>query len=134
MDRDLVQNMNGEELRLAIAKVLGLNAFRKGLYLFYTATNEGSPSDNIPNETWDCLLPYWDRDINAAFTLLDSFPQVYFSLCRTNDTHWRPAPFGDVHWECRFYAPERNAIKAETAAMAISKAWLVQQEDTRHGG
>lgn len=129
MDRDLVQNMTGDELRFAIATILGMHPFRKGKYLFYKAINEGSPRDNIPTETWDCLLPYWDRDVNAAFALLDKFPDVYFSLCRTNDTYWRPAPWGKIHWECRLYAPEKGAITADIAAMAISKAWLVQQPE-----
>ena len=49
----------------------------------------------------------------------------YFSLARSNDTDWMRAPFGDMTWKCRFYAPEKYLAEADTPSLAICRAALL---------
>lgn len=69
-------------------------------------------------------FPDWPRDIAAAWELVGEMGNAYFSLAHTNATGWAPAPWGDMHWECRFYAPEKGARQGITAPEAICRAWL----------
>jgi len=71
----------------------------------------------------------YTQDVVAAFTLVDG----YFSLIRTTSTGWAPTPFGPIHWECRFSAPGKFKVTANTAPLAIARAFLlfklIMQED-----
>lgn len=82
---------------------------------------------NDPEIDWD-NIKNWPHDIAAAWELVEEMGNAYFVLCRTNSTNFSPAPWGETHWECRFYAPERGHRQGKTAPEAICRAWLAWKE------
>ena len=80
----------------------------------------------------------WDPTVfmEDAELLIKHEKNAYFCLVRTNSTHWSPAPWGPVHWECRFYAPEKGEMPGNTAQEAISRAWYFwnQTEESNRRG
>lgn len=80
---------------------------------------------DLDNRIW-ANPPGWSPSTNiaTAWEVVQKHP-YYFALYRTNETDWRLALFGTVHWECRFYAPEKFDAKADTAPLAICRAALI---------
>ena len=80
-------------------------------------------------EDLDKYVPDYSTDITAAWLVVEKHPH-YFILSRTND--WRgPGMLGDPKkWVCRFYAPERFKVVADTAPLAICRAALKAVQET----
>jgi hypothetical protein len=70
------------------------------------------------------IYPEYSTDIAAAWEIVAKHPH-YFQLVRSNETGWRPSPWGAMLWRCRFYAPEKFEARAETAPLAICRAALL---------
>ena len=84
------------------------------------------PHGSTRASTTDSIPPF-SSDISAAWQVVEKHPH-YFSLHRSNETGFAPAPWGDTLWRCRFYAPGKFEAKAETAPLAICRAALLCAE------
>jgi hypothetical protein len=130
MTRDEILNMPaGREMDALIAeKVMGWFwktegytrlGFMEGDRFRYGVVRGGGTADEYTSN-----LPNYSNDISAAWVVVRKHPH-YFSLVRSNETGWRPAPWGAMLWLCRFYAPGKFEAKAETAPLAICRAALL---------
>jgi hypothetical protein len=123
MTKDEIMAMDADALRLAIAEAQGWKRIETASYFTAECWRDPDDLDFV-------YLPDWPADIAAAWELVEEMDKAYFSLTRTNDTHWAPAPFGKIHWECRFYAPQKGEMFGDTAPLAICRAWLVWKAAT----
>lgn len=71
----------------------------------------------------DAFLAHYSTDIADAWQLIERHPH-YVYVIRSNEDKYTGKWKEHMTWRCRFYAPEKFEIEADTAPLAICLAAL----------
>jgi len=107
MTRDEIMAMDGDALRLAVAKALGWRRVYKGSGFIVSLSPKGEEE----------LLPDWPRDIAAAWELMEEMRNA-----ELNVTIYHAV--GVDGWIVSLDYMDNFAYYGETAPIAICRAWL----------
>jgi hypothetical protein len=116
--RDSIMAMTPAELREAIAKAKGYVNVHEG----YNDTLRGI---KLPNNYKAVEIANWPENISAAWKLFEEMPhpEIYHGTYINGANYWRCAcgkwDYGEPEYEC----------EADTAPLAICRAWLMWKED-----